>query len=273
MPLKLSPTIRYKPVNACIYCGARGTDTKLTDEHVVPLSLGGTFILPKASCEKCAKPIARLEGYVARQVFQDVRIEHGFPTRRPKERPTHLPLRESFSPSPELAPVRLVPTSEYPGMLVLTIHEPAGILVGRSPEAGSKGQMFLHQIAGSKQRIAKLKEQGIETRQYREFKPDLLIRLVAKMALGFGVAQYGFDHIEPTVRDVILRRDTNPYHWGGGVTREMDEFPPPFGKTVLHRFVGYTREIARVSYLVIQLQLFAYLGATPGYAVVVGKVR
>lgn len=272
MPLRLSPTTRCKPVNVCIYCGATGPDTNLTDEHVVPLSLGGTFVLPKASCLKCAKPIATLEGYAARHVFQDVRIEHGFPTRRPKERPTHLPLRESFSPSPELAPIRLVPTTEYPGMLILTIHEPAGILMGRPPEAGSKGQLSLHEIGG-RERVDRLTKRGIKSLLYREFKPDLLMRLVVKMAFGFAVAKYGLDFFDPTVQDVILRRDSSPYHWAGGVTKAMDEFPRPSGKVVLHRFVGYTRQIAGELYLVVQLQLFAYIGATPGYAVVVGKVR
>lgn len=270
MQLKLSPKTKFKPVNACIYCGATGRDIKLTDEHVVPLSLGGTYILPKASCRKCAEPIKKLEGYAGRQIFQDVRIEHGFPTRRPQERPTHLPLRASFSPSPDLAPIRLIPTKEYPGMLLLPIHEPAGIFLGRSPEMGGRAQMFVRQITG-RDRIDRLSKQGIEPLIYREIKPDLLLRLIAKVALGFAVEGYGLDSFDATVRDIILRRDTNPYYWAGGITLDMDEFPPPSGNSVLHRFVGYTREIAGVQYLVIQLQLFAYLGA-PIYAVVVGKL-
>lgn len=273
MSLSFPPTTTFKPVNACIYCGAKGPGIRLTDEHIVPLSLGGTYVLPKASCLECADKTKNLEGYAARQVFQDVRIEYGFPTRRPKERPTHLPLRESFSPSPELAPIRLVPTKDYPGTLILTVLEPAGILTGRSPEEGAKGYPFVRFIGG-RERVERLKKQGIDSKVYREFKPDLFLRLIAKIALGITVAAYGLDSFEPTVRDIILRRDTNAFYWVGGVTKEMmDEFPPPSDKTVVHRIVGYKRDIAGVPYLVMQVQLFAGLGlGAPCYAAIVGKL-
>jgi len=270
MRLGLSPKKTYEAVNSCIYCGAAGSTTRLTDEHIVPLSLGGTYVLPKASCDECARPIGKLEGYVARHVFQDVRIEFGLPTRRPKERPTQLPLRESFSPSPQLAPIRLVPTKDYPGMLLLTVHEPAGILMGRSPETGAKGYPFVR-FVGGQERVEQLKAKGIASKLYREFQPDLFLRVATKMALGFAVAGYGLESFEPTVGDVILRRGSNPYYWIGGVTKEIDEFPPPISKRILHRIVGYRRDIAGMPYLVIQLQLFAFLG-TPMYAAVVGKL-
>jgi hypothetical protein len=37
---------------ACIYCGT--SNTVLTDEHVIPSSLGGQHILLGASCRPCA---------------------------------------------------------------------------------------------------------------------------------------------------------------------------------------------------------------------------
>jgi hypothetical protein len=218
--ISFPPKTTFAPTNACIYCGARGPGIKLTDEHIVPLSLGGTYVLPKASCLECADKTKNLEGYAARQVFQDVRVEYEFPTRRPSERPRHLPLRESFSPSPESAPIRLVPTQEYPGTLILIVFEPAGILEGRSPNEGAKGYPFIRFIGG-RERGERLKEQGIDSKVYREFKADLFLRLIAKIALGFAVAAWSLDSFEPTVRDIILRRDTNLFYWVGGVTKEM----------------------------------------------------
>ena len=78
----------YSPANRCIYCGA--TDGPLGEEHIIPLSLGGRLILPDASCRDCEKITGRFETAVARTMMGNFRIVMGFPTRRPKERPTHL---------------------------------------------------------------------------------------------------------------------------------------------------------------------------------------
>ncbi|WP_217539485.1 HNH endonuclease, partial [Stenotrophomonas sp. GbtcB23] len=45
-------SLRLAPVGASIYCGA--TDGRLTEEHIIPKGLGGTLVLPQASCDDCA---------------------------------------------------------------------------------------------------------------------------------------------------------------------------------------------------------------------------
>ena len=176
--------------------------------------------MPKASCLRCAKATAKLEGYAARRIFLDIRIEHGFPTRRPKERPTHLPLIESFLPSPERAPIRLVPAKDYPGMLMLPVLQPPGIVRGRGANVGSKGTIFIANIT-SDDRQERLKEKGIAGKMYREIRPDYFLRFLAKIATGFAVAALGLDGFVSTVANVILRhddvmrRDTNPFFWAG----------------------------------------------------------
>ena len=143
-----------------------------------------------------------------------------------KERPTHLPLRESFSPSPETAPIRLVPTKDYPGTLILVVHELAGILSGHAPDqAPLSYTTFVRQITG-RERVDVLTEQGVPVNVYRELRPDLLLSLVTKIAFGFAVAGPGLASFHPSVQDVILRRDTNPFYWAGGTTQESIRFPP-----------------------------------------------
>jgi hypothetical protein len=266
--MKATPTIRYEPVNACIYCG--DSASKLTDEHIIPFSLGGTAILPKASCLQCADVTKKLEGYAGRQIFQDVRVQHGLPTRRPKERPTHFPVRQSFDPTPKEAQFRLVPTKDAPGVLALFNHEPAGILLGRTPNVVGRMQPFIREIT-DRDRIERLKDLNIAAKVYREIQPDLILRMIAKIALGFAAAAYGLKAFEPTLQNVILRRDTNPYYWVGGTTPEMNEFPRARGPDTLHRVSGYMRQIESVPYLLFQLQLFSYLDA-PTYTAVVGKL-
>ena len=54
-------------VGRCIYCAS--TDQLLSDEHVVPFSLGGRKVLRKASCARCASITARFEGEFARSAL------------------------------------------------------------------------------------------------------------------------------------------------------------------------------------------------------------
>ena len=72
----MSDVFHYPPVGRCIYCGA--TD-ELTDEHIIPFSLGGVLILDKASCngtKGCNKKTHKFEGVVARQIFGKFRAKH-----------------------------------------------------------------------------------------------------------------------------------------------------------------------------------------------------
>src|SRR5712672_2024078 len=62
-----TPAVTFDPVGRCIYCGATGVD--LRDEHIVPLSLNGTMILPRASCRECEKITTRFERSVARNMY------------------------------------------------------------------------------------------------------------------------------------------------------------------------------------------------------------
>src|SRR5216683_6447429 len=83
----LDPARVYRPVGRCVYCGRHADETELTDEHIIPLSFGGTWLLPAASCKQCAKPTSRIEGHVAKGMWDYARVQLGVPSRRPKERP------------------------------------------------------------------------------------------------------------------------------------------------------------------------------------------
>lgn len=260
---RINMAVKPAPANVCIYCDAAEPEAQLTDEHIIPYSLGGNYVLPKASCQRCAKETARMEGYCARQIFQDVRLKHGLQTRRPKERPTHLPILNTFEPSPEAAIPVLVPVKEHPGYLLLVTPAPPGILVGREPNAPTPFIPFIRRISDDGSGKEKL---------YREIKPDPVLRMIAKIALGFAASVFDADSFITTVRDVILGTDPHISYWVGGTTREMDEFPPPNGNGVVgHRSVAYHQDISGEPHLLVQVQLFAYLN-TPIFTVVVGKI-
>jgi hypothetical protein len=89
---RIGRKFRYPPVGRCIYCGGIASPPdRLSDEHIIALSLGGVSILPEASCPDCAKVTSYVERYCANQIFDTLRVQSRLPTRRPKNRPTTLP--------------------------------------------------------------------------------------------------------------------------------------------------------------------------------------
>src|SRR5438128_2975295 len=109
---------------ACIYCGAR--DVALTNEHVIPLSLGGQHILEGASCRSCADITSRFERDVARDMWGDARNSYNVQSRRRGQRKTHKVLFDPAKPSRQVK----IPYAEYPAPMMFYKMGPAGLLEG-----------------------------------------------------------------------------------------------------------------------------------------------
>jgi hypothetical protein len=115
---------RIASKGACIYCGKK--DVPLTDEHLVPFSLGGQHILEDASCHACADLTKRFEQDVAREMWGDARTSYNAPSRRKKQRKTHIVLTDPDNPSRRVK----VPYSEYPAAMIFYKMSRAGLLEG-----------------------------------------------------------------------------------------------------------------------------------------------
>jgi 5-methylcytosine-specific restriction endonuclease McrA len=103
---------RIPSKDKCIYCGK--IEVELTDEHFLPLSLGGQHIIEKASCLECADITKKFEQDVAREMWGDARISYNAPSRRKKQRPRYIKLQD---PERSGRTVK-VPYSEYPAALI-----------------------------------------------------------------------------------------------------------------------------------------------------------
>jgi 5-methylcytosine-specific restriction endonuclease McrA len=88
-PPRSSQVKHYPGIGRCIYCGA-DDPSLLTNEHVIPLSLGGVLIFDKASCERCNKITRHFETTVARTMFGPFRVKHNIKTRHKNERPSNF---------------------------------------------------------------------------------------------------------------------------------------------------------------------------------------
>lgn len=251
------------PIGHCIYCGK--TDS-LTDEHVIPLSLGGNYILDKSSCKRCAAITGRFEGGITRGFMYEARVAGNFPTRRPKERPTHLPLLHGAGAEEKN---RIdVPASEHPGFMHLPLLRKAGALEGREHSVGLTIEGFETLFFGQhpQETLSRLGSTDLQvTARYRgsEF-----ARLLAKIAYCSAVASFGpLDRARVPVLPLILGKADDASHWLGSAnfTLNVDLEKP------LHS-VGFSSEadpqdVSR-AFLVVRVRLFSGSGAT-GYEVVV----
>src|SRR5262245_27323795 len=105
-------------VGRCVYCDS---DDDLSDEHVVPLGLGGTWILQAASCGRCRDITSRIELQVLREHSLALRTVTEMPTRRKGERPKSL--RQKLIAKG--APVSLdLDPSQHPAQLAFPIFAP-----------------------------------------------------------------------------------------------------------------------------------------------------
>src|SRR5882724_3367822 len=112
----------------CIYCGRTGS---LRDEHIIPHSLGGDTVIAKASCPDCEKITSYLDGYLARDTFNECRSHVGLRSRRPKGRPKTL-IASSLRPDgTEVDREFSIKDQSY--VLMMPIWSLPGITQGKGP--------------------------------------------------------------------------------------------------------------------------------------------
>jgi hypothetical protein len=252
------------PVNRCIYEAlSEKHDGPFSDEHVVPLGLGGDIIIRKASCRNCAKITGRFEQTVLRMMMGALRIRLGLPTRRPKERPDTLTLME-FDRNGRLQsmtlPALLAP-AVIPGLLV-----PAPGVFRNVPPTNTLDARVRSLIL-EPDKLRKLIPDGHRLRINRVH-PGHFLRMIAKIAHCYAFATWG-NQFTPLLLDLILgRADYFNYLMGGDA-----EIPPPdHHPQGLHMHQPVSISFNGVRYLVVIVRLFT-ARATPRYHVVVGEAH
>jgi hypothetical protein len=265
--LEIRTTTRVRPVGFCIYCGSK---ENLSDEHVVPFALGGNVILPDASCPNCAAITSAFEGSVLRGFMREGRTAGRFPTRRPKERPTTLPL--SIKRGDEMESIALAPV-ESPGFLQLPMLESAAFLVGRPPVNGliPCGSELLGFGKPPDKVAADLKTTTIQT----SAKIDLaaFIRMLAKIGYSFAVAAQGpYPLDEVPVLSLILGSAFDGSTWIGSAEYrlEVEAQSPQHALGLVPAKTTVDGNVEEI--LIAYVKLFANAGAT-GYQAVVRRRR
>lgn len=266
----LAPTVRRNPVGKCIYCGATEftprSGRKLSEEHVVSEGLGGSLVLPEASCESCANKTKRIEGAVLRTLLWA-------PRRRLKIRGKNRKRNEKLYPVTAIVNDRDVvmhlPLDDHPTVLFFLVLNVPGILCGRKVgESGIQG-VWAQELGQS---INKILQRGVSTFASATMDTVRFAQLLAKIAHGFAVAELGLDGFSPMLPEFILRTFgqkenwPNCYHVVGGDPRDYA------ADNALHVLGLGMISANGIIYLVVAIRLFANLGA-PVFHVVVGEVN
>lgn len=253
--------LRIPTRNYCIYCGA--CDMRLTDEHVVPYSLGGQHILERASCDICANITKRFEQDVARDLWGDARAAYNAPTRRKKERATAVVLQDPKGLESDLT----VAVNEYPAVFVFYEMPRAGILEGRSADNDVSDTWILSMLSDDKRREEfHGRVPGRLTVKFRHV-PISFARLVAKIGYCQVLTSLSPTDFEAVCLPYILGKSKNLSHIVGA--RPGHEPPEPnIGyQLASHRFGTDSLQVITAA-----VRLLANCD-TPTYHVVIGIVR
>src|SRR6266571_8173848 len=112
----------YEPVGYCIYCGSTGP---LSDEHIIPLGLGGRLVLPQSSCAACSAKTSKSERTCLRSMYGPLRLLYGLPSRRKNKRPETLQLKIKRTAGSEWEYVPVV-QERYPFLITFPYFEAPG---------------------------------------------------------------------------------------------------------------------------------------------------
>ena len=248
------------PIGRCIYCGST---EDLSDEHILPYSMWGTDVLPKASCPECAKITGRFEQHVARDLYLAVRMVSGAPTRRKKTMPTSFPL-EVIDADGKPQTLQL-PANEHPALVIFPEYQPPTMFVDGTTRVGIAitGNRL---IGFGKDLLTVQKEHQFKELQITStFKVPRFEQFLAKWAYCTAIKHYGLDNLETVyvIDDIIRNANTIGSYVGtdGQVV---------IGKqAAIASYQMFEDDQRRV---VVRLKLFANSDA-PEYIVLVGVRR
>lgn len=269
VPNRNVPNVFYPVVGRCIYCDATQVSAgaiRFTDEHIIPLALGGNLVLPEASCHNCASIInQQIETPVLFKEWGYLRIKRNFPSRSRKRKAA--PRREYVTLTTRDGRPMRVPVWQYSCPVPLYKFKEARILTGQPP--GDDNYHWTMEILSSPDEEMQMQRKFPEwNRQHLiRAQPFQFARLMAKIAYSYSVAEYGLGAFTPLVVDIIRGRSDDYFHTVGGALEIQPAIPG--GDHVTN--IGILFRSAKQALLIVEVRLFSQI-RTPNYHVVVGEI-
>lgn len=265
---------KFPTFGQCIYCDISSAQTTLTDEHIVPYSLGGTAVIKNSSCSECAKITSQLELHLARTIFGHYRVHANVATRNRGRRPRVLPatIKAGDEPPRDLE----LPIKDHPFFTYLPVWDKPGMLTESAPTSDFK-TTELHQFQFVPDHFRKLLDLG-ETDALSfpitvplRLSENQFSRALAKIAYCTALTRYGLNGFErKTIAGLILGSYPYAQYLVGSSTDAV--LPPTAG---VDHIVAMTEGVVQGVNIVIGfVRLFANSGigqhGMPIYTVVIG---
>jgi hypothetical protein len=258
----------YPGAGTCIYCGAtRYSDDRehLGNEHIVPLALGGDWILPRAACGACEGKLNSYEQYCHKLTFGTLRYQLELPTRRPKDRPEVLPL-ECMIDGKWIT--RDVPIDSMPVGLFLPIFDLPDIVLDKPPADRNiyTEQFVFRQLPpvslewGNQNNVESIRSPSAGVQGIK------FASLIAKIGHAYATAECIHDPDFHPILAELVRTETGPFPLPYLVGGEREILPPTDN---IHEVQLLRRRTRKSVLLVVRVRLFAFL-ATPTYYAVAG---
>jgi HNH endonuclease len=260
---------RQNSVGQCIYCGATES---LTQEHVLPLGLGGRVTLNDASCKACATVTGRLEGGLLRGHWWSARQHYGLLSGRRKE---PIPaLRVKLIDADGNISEAEIPMHDNPFTMVFQFPAPSVLLGTDRDDEPFASQVFAKALRETPKFVMiDNKRTMIGPTQKIEipvnFDAGKLSRFLAKVAHGYAISRRGLAACEEYfLPEYILGRTKGLLTFVGGNSSPIIGPLLPGGG--MHRMMDRRQG----EFLSIYIQLFIDRGDPPPiYEVIVGRLR
>lgn len=222
---------RFSPVAMCIYCGAC---VGLTDEHIIPLGLGGTLVLPKASCKPCAEMTSKFEMRALRGFLDSGREAMGVVGRKAHKRVRRQSVNQQFLRSDGSTFPFDLPISESSRVMHLPSFAMPAFFDPSKPISVCDGiDLVAIETATFCQNSAALVQRhdavGIKFNDRIDI--PAFVRMLAKIAHGYCVAKRGlFPFEESPLIPIISGERFDARNWIGNLVND----PLPQGSCSLH---------------------------------------
>jgi hypothetical protein len=191
----------YHSPGRCIYCGKPASEVQLTDEHIIPVALGGTLILPKASCLDCARITSQLETHCVKGMFYAAKGQFRLKGRKSRKAPDFLGVGIERAALTEMHKLHI---SRHPSAIITFDFGESGASYGIAPadDFGGGKVCITPIVPDFWQRVSAIGEDIKLT--LSPINSQYFARMLAKIAHAFAVAERGVDAFPHNLRNAIL---------------------------------------------------------------------
>lgn len=258
----IPPRRLLPPVGQCIWCGKSPPEVQLTEEHAIPKSFGGIWILPEGCCKTCEGDQSAYIGTCCERMFAALRLHHGLPVSRKRKRSARTVRILS-----ENNEITKVPHSDAPGIVVLPYLDFPRLLSG-APARENEFPIVDVYVAPTTDDAAvrqkTLEDEGFNRAlAYSEIPTTEFSRVVAHIAHCFYMTSVNSEREKSLMLPLAKGDLSRASLYLGGWPKTFTQFPPPPSGENDHQIIPFNARFNENDYVAAHIRLFTHLRPLP----------